>query len=99
LKAIVGIGCAETVATHLIRMISHHIEALNGAHSMPDLGCGPAEPAPPEPGRLDPRIRALIWAQLPARGFMALEMRCLRRFLEDKGLWDDYLRWATREEP
>ena len=66
---------------------------------MPDLGCGPAAPEPPEPWRLDARIRQLIWAQLPERGLMAREMWCLRRFLEAQGLWDTYLRWARGEEP
>jgi hypothetical protein len=64
--------------------------------TMPDNlpTCGPSEPEMTAPRPIDPRIRQLMWEQLPERGIMATEMRCLRRFLEAKGLWAEYLTWT-----
>jgi hypothetical protein len=53
------------------------------------VDCGPTE-APEQPRPIDPRIRLLMWEQLPDRGIMASELRCLRTFLETKGLWEEY---------
>jgi hypothetical protein len=63
------------------------------------VDCSPTEPPMSEPRVIDERIRHLMWAQLPPRGFMAQEMRCLRRFLEEKGLWGEYLDWVRQGEP
>jgi hypothetical protein len=60
------------------------------------MDCSPTEPQVPESHVIDERIRELMWAQLPARGIMAQEMRCLRAFLEMNSLWDEYLKWVRR---
>jgi hypothetical protein len=73
-----------------------HIE---GVPTMPEVGCGPNEPHVTAPHPIDARLRDLMWAQLPPRDIMATEMRCRRRFLETKGLWAEYLTWATPGEP
>jgi hypothetical protein len=62
---------------------------------MEPMGCGPHETDIIAPRPIDARIRQLMWEQLPERGMMANEMHCLRRFLKTKGLWDEYITWAT----
>jgi hypothetical protein len=63
------------------------------------VDCGPPDPPIPAPRMIDERIRELMWGKLPERGFIAQEMRCLRRFLEEKGLWGEYLDWVRQGEP
>jgi hypothetical protein len=63
------------------------------------IDCSPSESQTDGPRPIDERIRLLMWTQLPERGIMASELRCLRRFLEDKGLWEEYLAWMTPGEP